>query len=228
VSVAPSVTRFALNPAPGRVLDVGAAAGANSLALEAAGYEVAAIELEAPLAAQAGARGVKVCVGDGTCMPVRAAAFDGAVLIEVFEHVPNAAALMVELARVVRSGGRLCVAVPTGYSERVFWRLHPQYAQNAGHLHRYRRTDVTRMFDEAGFDVVEMRTENLVPVISWFFHALLRSDSDQTGAILQHHWVDKALRVVVGAWRRIPLLRRTYDWLDGRVGKSWYVVGVRR
>lgn len=222
------MSRFSLPPAPARVLDVGAAAGHNSVALTAAGYEVVAVEIEAPLAAQAGAHGVVVTVADGTRLPLRQGLFDAAVLIEVFEHVPDPASLMAELARVLRPGGRVCVAVPTGYTERVFACLHPRYSQNAGHLHSYRRSDVERVFDAAGFAIVEVRTENLDPAISWFFHSLLRSDSDQTGAILEHHWVDGALRVLLGAWRRTPVLRRLYRFLDGRVGKSWYLVGERR
>jgi SAM-dependent methyltransferase len=222
------VARFGLPPAPARILDVGAAAGGNSVALRDAGYDVTAIEIQPGLAAEASARGVRICVGDGTRLPVHDAAFDGALVVEVFEHVPDPDLLVDELARVVRADGRVCVALPTAYTERVFRRLHPRYAQNAGHVRSYERADVARLLERKGFAIAEVRTDNLIPAISWFFHALLRSDSDDTGAILQHQWVDRVLRVVVGGWRRIPLLRRTYHWLDGRVGKSWYFVGVRR
>lgn len=222
------VGRFGLPPAPARILDVGAAAGGNSVALADAGFDVTAIEIEPDLAVAASGRGVAVCVGDGTRLPLQDGAFDGAVVVEVFEHVPDPALLVAELARVVRSRGRVCVALPTAYTERVFRRLHPRYASNAGHVRSYERAEVAGLLDRSGFDLAEVRTENLVPAISWLFHALLRSDSDQTGAILQHQWVDRVLRVVVGVWRRVPLLRRTYESLDGRVGKSWYFVGVRR
>jgi SAM-dependent methyltransferase len=222
------ITRFRLPPAPARILDVGAAAGGNSVALAAAGFDVTAVEIEPALAADASARGVTVCVGDGTRLPLHDDAFDGALVVEVFEHVPDPELLIAELGRVVRSQGRVCVALPTAYTERVFRRLHPRYAQNAGHVRSYERAEVEGVLERNGFDVAEVRTDNLVPAISWFFHALLRSDSDQTGAILEHGWVDRGLRIVVGVWRRTPLLRRTYQWLDGRVGKSWYFVGVRR
>ena len=220
--------RFGLPASPATVLDVGAATGAVSTALSDAGYVPFAVELESDLAAKAHASGVRVCVGDGTRLPARDESVDAAVLIEVFEHVADPGDLVNEIGRVVRRGGRLCVAVPTGYTEAVYWRLHPQYAANAGHIRRYRQRDVLAVMDAAGFDVVDVRTENFVPALSWLGHAVLRSDSDQTGAIHEHGWVDEVVRVVVGAWRCTPGLRRVLSYLERRVGKSWYFVGVRR
>ena len=220
--------RFGLPASPATVLDVGAASGAVSTALSAEGYMPLAVELESSLAAKAHAQGVRVCVGDGTRLPARDASVDAAVLIEVFEHVDDPAQLVDEIGRVVRRGGRLCVAVPTGYTEAVYWRVHPDYATNAGHIRRYRKGDVIAVLDAAGFDVVDVRTENFVPAMSWLLHSVLRSRSDQTGAILQHSWVEKLLGVLVAGWRRTPLLGRAFSFLESRVGKSWYFVGVRR
>jgi SAM-dependent methyltransferase len=220
--------RFGLPSSPATVLDVGAASGAVSRALADEGHVPFAVELEPALASKAHESGVRICVGDGNRLPARDGSVDAAVLIEVFEHVDDPTTLVTEIGRVVRPGGRLCVAVPTGYTEAVYWRLHPEYAANAGHVRRYRKRHVTRVLEQAGFEVVDVRSENFVPALSWLFHALLRSRSDQTGAIHDHAWVDRALRIVIGTWRRTPVLRSALRFLESRVGKSWYFVGVRR
>ncbi|MBV9256375.1 MAG: methyltransferase domain-containing protein [Actinobacteria bacterium] len=213
-------------PTSAHVLDVGCATGDNTLALLGAGYRATGIEIDEQLVKtlrnRPGGERVPVCVGDGTAMPFPASTFDGAILIEVFEHVPEPGSLVAEIARVVGPGGRLTVAVPTGYTEAIYWRLHPRYAENATHVRRYRRNDVEAVLTASGFTVEQVTTRNFVPAVSWFFHSLLRSRSDHTGAIFDHLWIDRALRVVFGAWRRVPVARRGLDWLERRVGKSWY------
>lgn len=46
-------------------------------------------------------------------LPFRSQVFDGAVCTEVIEHVPGGEALLTELARVLKTGGRLVVTVPS-------------------------------------------------------------------------------------------------------------------
>jgi SAM-dependent methyltransferase len=50
--------------------------------------------------------------GDATCLPLRDASVDLVVSFETIEHVPDAEALVVEIRRVLKPGGRLVLSTP--------------------------------------------------------------------------------------------------------------------
>jgi SAM-dependent methyltransferase len=109
-----------LAPAPGeRVLDCGCGYG-FTLRVLAELTESRLIGLDADPARVAQTRRdlasfpqVTVVQGDARALPFSDAAFDHAVCSEVLEHVPDAAAVVGELARVLRPGGRLVITVPS-------------------------------------------------------------------------------------------------------------------
>lgn len=210
-----------------RVLDIGAASGENSIALQQAGFHVTAIEIDPRLVdhmrIHAEPIGVEVVEGDALAMPFPDAAFDQAVLLEVLEHIGDTDGLLREIRRVLRPGGILCIGVPTSYTEKIYWRLHPRYAANATHVKIFELDELRARLNQAGLQVSHIEPKNFEPAVSWVFHALLRSDADHTGAIHEHLWVDRILNRVLWLVSRTPLLRRLYAWLRGRIGKSWYV-----
>lgn len=105
----------ALTLPPGaRVLDLGCAFGFGTRALVARGYETYGHDLNAEYIARArsGVRGATFTLGDATEVPYPDGSFDGIVLLDVLEHVPNDRAVIAEVARVLRPGGQLVVSVP--------------------------------------------------------------------------------------------------------------------
>lgn len=213
------------------VLDVGSAWGRNSRALADAGHSVVAIEIN-PVLVERFRSGSDLSVtplvrGDATRMSLRDGAFNSAVAVEVLEHVSDPAAMVAELSRVLDEGATLCLAIPTGYSERLLGRLHPRYRTNAGHLTTFGRTQVETLLAEHGFRVDRVEVRNLGPLLGWVVHALLRSDADDTGEVFEHHWVDRTVHLILAVWRRAPVWRRALRWLEARVGKSWYFFCTR-
>jgi SAM-dependent methyltransferase len=210
-----------------RILDIGSAAGDNAIGLKARGYSVTTLEIDPNLVARFRARpeseGIDIREGDATAMPYADDSFDGAILLEVIEHVPDTTRLLQEIKRVLKPGAILCIGVPTGYTEHIYWRLHPRYAENATHVHIFSREKLTAALNAAGFSVERIDTRNLLPAVSWMFHALLRSKSDHTGTIHEHHAVDRALGPMYRVWIRTPGLNRGLFWLQRHFGKSWYV-----
>jgi SAM-dependent methyltransferase len=102
-------------PPPRRVLDAGCGAGEYVVALSEAGYEATGVEYlpekVADWAAEHPADG-RVLRGDLAALPFPAGHFDGAVLNEVLEHVPDERAALAELRRVLRPGASLVVLSP--------------------------------------------------------------------------------------------------------------------
>jgi SAM-dependent methyltransferase len=59
-------------------------------------------------------------VADIASLPFRPAAFDGVLLKDVVEHVPDPIAVLAEAARVVQPGGRAAVEVPRAIPRAVW------------------------------------------------------------------------------------------------------------
>ncbi|MGQ0832764.1 MAG: class I SAM-dependent methyltransferase [Microthrixaceae bacterium] len=213
--------------APGSmVLDIGCAGGAGTAALLAQGCRAVGVELEPALLAELrndpAMQRLMALRGDATALPVAAASVDGACAIEVLEHIDDTDAVLRELRRVLRPGGRACVAVPTGYTERLYARLHPRYVANAEHVHRFDRHDLTRRLEDCGLAVDRVETRNLAACIAWVLHALVRTDADATGRVLQHRWIDIAVAAPIWVARRVPVVRGLLSKVERRIGKSWY------
>lgn len=152
-----------LDPAPQRLLDVGCGTGNLAGELLAAGHRVTALDRlpEALGAARAGARTVGLLRADAGRLPLRSGAFDAVTMIDVLEHVDDAAALA-ELGRVVRPGGLLVLTVPAAP-----W-LWSHRDRAAGHLRRYTRSRLAAVLASAGFAPLELGAYQcaLFPVVA--------------------------------------------------------------
>jgi arsenite methyltransferase len=113
-----AIVRAALGASPGeRVLDVGCGPGfycAELLEDVGPSGAVVGVDGSAPmlgLAARrcAGHDKVEFHEADAASLPVEDAAFDAALSVQVQEYVPDVAASLAELARVLRPGGRTLV-----------------------------------------------------------------------------------------------------------------------
>jgi SAM-dependent methyltransferase len=101
-----------LQPAAGeRILDVGCGEGRLMAALASAGALPYGVDMSEDLLSSAQEFGPVVRYGLPSLGCVRSAMFDGAVVSLVLEHLDDETALLAELGRVVRAGGRLAVVV---------------------------------------------------------------------------------------------------------------------
>ena len=101
-------------PDGARVLDLGAGAGTFPYGSYPA-LDVTAVELR-PRPGSAATRSRRLVCGSGHELPFQSAVFDLVIAHWLFEHVDDLERTYDEVARVVRPGGLLAVAVPNSHS----------------------------------------------------------------------------------------------------------------
>ena len=154
-----------LNIPPGGIaLDVGCgpgtvtaslarAAGPDGLAL---GLDLSQAMLARAVRAEAGPQ-IAFLRADAQQLPLRDQTVDAVVSIAVLQLVPDPAAALAEMARVLRAGGRLAVMVPTAGRAAPFWRL----LSNVG-AHLFGEDEIGDILEDHGFTSV--RTNNFGPL----------------------------------------------------------------
>ena len=92
-------------------------------------------------------------------LPLASASCGSALAIAVLEHVPDDAAALRELARVLRPGGRAWVTVPHAlrHVSPVFRRANLQHDRELGHLRRYEADALVESARQVGLEQVEMQ-----------------------------------------------------------------------
>lgn len=193
----PIVKEFA-PPQPGRLLDVGAGEGLNTVALARRAKWVVAVDigamdrLRARLPAELANRVVFV-IADAQALPFRDSAFDTIVCTEVLEHLHDDTSTLQRLAQLLRPSGSLILSVP----------VPPAPVPDEHHIREgYHLTDLRRFCVGAGLAV--RRHRYCLMVVARGLIKILKS----------WHYLPAGL-VYLGAWLDycVPrrLLFRPYD-----------------
>jgi SAM-dependent methyltransferase len=128
-----------------------AAAGTDGLAV---GVDISEAMLTRAVRAEASSS-VGFVRADAQRLPLRDDVADVVVSVAVLQLVPDPAAALAEMVRILRPGGRLAVMVPTvrgGLTEQLF-RLIP----DAGGAHFFAEDEVADIVEEHGLSRVRIR-----------------------------------------------------------------------
>lgn len=145
-------------PGRGRLLDIGCAAGFFlQVALER-GWEAQGIEPSAAIAATARDRvgDDRVFVGLLDEAPLAPRSFDAITMWDVLEHVPEPLPFL-ERARDLLADDGVLILETQNVASRFARRMGPrwQHYKHLEHLYHFDPATITRLLDEAGFEVLE-------------------------------------------------------------------------
>lgn len=153
-----------LVPPSGRILEIGAATGYMTRALQAHGLEVVATELDSAAVAEAASQGTSLRHGQllDVLQQSEWGSFDAVVAADVVEHVQNAAELLRSLRGCLRSGGHLVMSVPNvaHWTVRVALAMGRFEYTRTGlldqtHVRFYTRSSLRELVKSAGFEIVQ-------------------------------------------------------------------------
>ena len=134
------VTQFAQSLEPGsKVLDVGSGLQPYKPLFSHASY----VGIDVESSGRKEHEKVADIFFDGTHIPVEDGTFDAVLCTEVLEHAVDPQALMAEMARVLRPGGKLCITVP------FIWGLH----ELPYDFRRFTPNGLAKLVEDAGLHV---------------------------------------------------------------------------
>lgn len=182
--------------APGVALDVGAAGGGNTRVLTSLGWKVVALEFTEEGSQAARERGLSVVRGDAQQLPIADGSLDLVMALDVLEHLPDDELAAAEIFRVLRPGGVLIASVPV---DPALWSAHDVAV---GHVRRYLPADFLSLLDNAGLELVEVRSWMVLlrPVVFLRRRRSTGSDLDRP-----HPVVNAVLGAVVRFERHLPV-----------------------
>jgi arsenite methyltransferase len=154
-------------PSGGTALDVGSGPGNVTASLaRAAGPEGLAlgVDISEPMLARAVRSEAGSNVGfiraDAQRLPLRDNTVDAVVSMAVLQLIPAPAAALVEMARVLRPGGRLAVMVPTAGSTARFWRMLPRQMLVGAHI--FDDDEIGDILEDNGFASVRVKNAGTI------------------------------------------------------------------
>lgn len=146
----------------GRVLDVGCGTGQVVAELRHRGVYAIGIEVSETSVERAQARGLTCILYDGHNIPFNDGYFDVVGAFNVLEHVPWAEELILELVRVLRTGGKLVISCPNFY-RFIGWRdYHPRMRGLMNKFKNFIR--LVQKWRQIRKDPDGMRFDRMVPV----------------------------------------------------------------
>ena len=212
-------------PRGARLLDGAVGLGQLATRLRGRGFRVTGIDYAFDAALYSTRAGVPSVVGDLTKMPFRDGVFDGMTTGETLEHLDDDAAAAREIARVVKSDGRVIATVP---ALKSLWSASDDYYE---HRRRYSRDQLVGLFQEA-FAIEKAKFWGFPIVLAYDTVFLLpmnkrraRKSVDEDTALRSIARAGKA-RAAVRFVRAVFSLDRLFEWIP--FGPGLLLVARRR
>jgi ubiquinone/menaquinone biosynthesis C-methylase UbiE len=153
---------------------------------------------------------------DALNLPFADDTFDKVICSEVLEHIPDYAAALAEIERVLKPGGLFCASVPRRWPEKLCWRFSAAYYQvPGGHLRIFRARALRAEIEGLGFAQYYRHWAHALHAPFWWLKCLFWDSQESNWLIRQYH------RLLVWDLMEQPALTRILERLMNPVmGKS--------
>jgi 2-polyprenyl-3-methyl-5-hydroxy-6-metoxy-1,4-benzoquinol methylase len=151
------LTRFAK---PGKLLDVGCAAGFFLDEARKIGWQVQGLDVSSFAVGYASEHfGVDVHQGSFTDLPFPANSYDLISMWDVIEHVPNPKSYIERAAELLKQGGVFVMATPDVDSipARLTGKRWVGFKLSEEHVYYFSAQTLGKMLEDAGFEVIDTR-----------------------------------------------------------------------
>jgi SAM-dependent methyltransferase len=225
-----------------RLLDLGSGGGRHAFEAMRRGGRVTALDYSAAdlkdVSATAGAmleagevtydQWAGVANGDALDLPFPDGAFDRVIVSEVLEHIWDDERALVEIARVLRAGGRVAATVPTRWPERVAWSINWRYHDTpGGHVRIYRQHELELKMECAGFLLRGSHHAHAFHSPYWWLKCAYGLDNTEAVPVKRYHEFLCSLIEHNPRWARVteralnPVLGKSVVLYGEKAAPSW-------
>jgi len=181
------------------VLDIGCGAGHFLFRAQNSGFEVQGLEPEeglVDLSQKLYRKKIPVRQASIDIVPSLSKTFDNIVMIDVLEHIDDDRKAMRDVAKKLSQEGQFVIVVP------AYQALFSTRDQEIGHFRRYSAEDLREKLEQNGFEIIQMRSWNLLGVVPYYiFNTLLnKSLSTQMRSGNPKSSLKKLIQKVLFVW----------------------------
>lgn len=153
---------------------------------------------------------------DITTLPFQNSSFDCVICSEVLEHIPDDAAAISELVRILKPGRILAVSVPRFWPEKICWLLSDDYFNaNMGHVRIYKKTALVKAIESFGTTHLSSHFAHSLHAPFWWLKCLVGPNRTDSKPVNLYH------RLLVWDLMKKPRITAFFDRLLNPVlGKS--------
>ncbi|MFO8057417.1 MAG: class I SAM-dependent methyltransferase, partial [bacterium] len=190
-------------PKEGEFLDLGCGTGANLDRVEGRGKWTGA-DLSPRAVSFCAERGHRLLVlSEAGRLPFRDGSLDGAMALDLFEHLEDDRATVTELTRCLRPGGRVLVTVP---AYPFLWSSHDVAM---GHFRRYSRGSLMSLLSGAGLIILKVTHFPGLLFPALFAGRMFQKFAGDAGDTISYDWPGFANRSLIAFVRlELSLLSR--------------------
>ncbi len=169
-----SLSELSQHLSTGRLLDVGSHLGVFVEVARAGGWDAEGVEPSRWAAELARSRDLPVTQGAVADLERPGGTYDAVTLWDVIEHLADPSAELCRLHRMLRPGGVIAISTMDvdAAAARLLGRRWPWYMQM--HLFYFSRRTLTRLVEQVGFEVVEIRRHRRIVRVAYLVSRLER------------------------------------------------------